>query len=70
MRRGELGISTVSSLAGFSFGVGIRIKQFQIDYGFGSYHIAGAAHHLGLTVNINEFLQGTGKSKKANKPKS
>ena len=31
MRRGELTSSTLNDLAGFSFGIGIRIKQFQID---------------------------------------
>jgi len=57
MRRGELGVSTLNNLSGFSFGIGIRIKQFEIDYGFGSYHFAGAAHHFGLSVNLNELLR-------------
>jgi hypothetical protein len=61
MRRGELGVTSINSLSGFSFGLGIRIKQFQIDYGFGSYHAAGAAHHLGLSVNLSEFLKGSTK---------
>lgn len=58
MRRGELGVSTLNNLSGFSFGLGIRVKQFQFDYGFGSYHFAGAAHHLGLSVNLSEFMKG------------
>lgn len=56
MRRGELGISTLNNLSGFSFGCALRIKQFQLDYGFGSYHVAGAAHHFGLSINLNQLL--------------
>lgn len=58
MRRGELGIATTNNLSGFSFGAALRIKQFQLDYGFGSYHVAGAAHHFGLSVNIDQLIKG------------
>lgn len=64
MRRGELSSSSVNDLAGFSFGIGIRVKQFQIDYGFGSYHFAGAAHHFGISVNLDEILKGAYRKKK------
>lgn len=57
MRRGELGISTLNNLSGFSFGAAVRIKQFQLDYGFGSYHVAGAAHHFGLSINLDQILR-------------
>lgn len=57
MRRGELGITTTNTLSGFSFGCALRIKQFQLDYGFGSYHVAGAAHHFGLSVNLDQILR-------------
>lgn len=63
MRRGELGISTLNNLSGFSFGCAIRIKQFQLDYGFGSYHVAGAAHHFGLSINLNQLLLNGRKKK-------
>ncbi len=56
MRRGELGISNLNNLSGFSFGCALRIKQFQLDYGFGSYHVAGAAHHFGLSINLDQLL--------------
>lgn len=56
MRRGELGIATLNNLSGFSFGCAIRIKQFQLDYGYGSYHVAGAAHHFGLSINLDQLL--------------
>ena len=64
MRRGELGISTLNNLSGFSFGCALRIKQFQLDYGFGSYHVAGAAHHFGLSINLDQILSNGRKNKK------
>lgn len=67
MRRGELVSASLSDISGFSFGVGIRIKQFQIDYGFGGYHYAGAAHHFGISINLDEILKGA--YKKENNPK-
>ncbi len=54
-RRKELSVSSLRSLAGFSAGVGIRIKMFSIDYGFGSYHIAGSTQHVGISTNIARF---------------
>jgi hypothetical protein len=63
MRRGELGISTLNNLSGFSFGCAIRVKQFQLDYGFGSYHVAGAAHHFGLSINLDQLLLNGRKKK-------
>jgi len=69
MRRGELVTSGLSDISGFSFGAGIRIKQFQIDYGFGGYHFAGMAHHFGLSVNLNEILNGAWKKGNGKKKK-
>lgn len=54
-RRKELSLSTFRSIAGFSFGVGIKIKQFNLDYGLGYYHLAGANNHLSILTNINRF---------------
>ncbi|BDS13738.1 type IX secretion system protein PorQ [Aureispira anguillae] len=64
MRRGELLSANLSDIAGFSFGCGLRIKQFQLDYGFGGYHFAGSAHHFSLAVNLDAILKGAWKKKK------
>lgn len=58
-RRKELTIGSLRSLAGFSAGVGIKIKQFGIDYGFGAYHIAGSTHHVGISTHISRFKEKT-----------
>lgn len=49
LRRAELSARNLRSLAGLSAGFGMKIKRFRLNYGFGSYHIAGAAHHFGLS---------------------
>ncbi len=56
-RRKELTVGSLRSLAGFSGGIGIRIKQFSIDYGFGSYHIAGSTQHIGISTHISRFQE-------------
>lgn len=54
-RRKELSLSTFRSMAGFSLGFGIKIKQFNLDYGLGYFHLAGANNHLSIATNINRF---------------
>jgi hypothetical protein len=54
-RRKELAVSTLRSFGGFSIGVGIRIKQFAIDYSFATYHIAGSTNHIGISTNLDRF---------------
>lgn len=56
MRRKELSLLDFRSLAGFSGGVGISIKGFKLDYGLGYFHVAGAAHHLTISTDMNRFL--------------
>ena len=54
LRRQELKVSTFRSLGGFSFGFGMHIKRFQLDYGLGFYHLEGATNHLGITILLGE----------------
>lgn len=55
LRRGELSIPNANSLAGFTVGVGFKIKQIRIDYGYASYHVAGGANHFTISTNLNSF---------------
>jgi hypothetical protein len=55
MRQGELGVSGLRTLAGFSAGVGLKVYKFRIDYGLMAYHIAGTRHHFGISTNLSEF---------------
>jgi hypothetical protein len=55
MVRKELSVTNFRSRSGFSFGVGIKIKRFRIDYGRGVYHFAGGLNHLSVSTNLKEF---------------
>ncbi|HRG22002.1 MAG TPA: type IX secretion system protein PorQ [Saprospiraceae bacterium] len=59
-RRQELNLSTFRSMAGFSLGFGLKIKQIGIDYGLGYYHLAGATNHLSLVTNLDRFKRKSG----------
>jgi len=52
----ELTVRNYRSLAGFSFGAGVKISRFRIDFGYGSYHLGGSVVHFGLGTNLKEFF--------------
>jgi hypothetical protein len=53
-RRSELAIEEKPGLVGFSWGVGFRIKRFQISYGSARYHLAGSSNHITISTNISQ----------------
>lgn len=57
-RRSELRLrdGSKSGLVGFNFGVGIKVKKFQIDYGRSIYSLAGSTNHLSISTNFSELM--------------
>lgn len=55
LRKKELSVNTLRSLAGWSLGFGMKVKRFRIDYGHAFYHIGGSTNHFTLSTNIQEF---------------
>lgn len=53
--RREMQVENFGSLAGFSFGAGIKVNRFRLDYGRMIYHIAGGVNHLSIQTNFQEF---------------
>lgn len=51
----EMGVESYRSLAGFTYGVGIKINRFRLDYGRMQYHLAGGINHLSISTNFREF---------------
>jgi len=49
-KKRELKLGTGSGLAGFSFGGGILIKEYLIDYSFNSYGKIGGMHRISIGV--------------------
>jgi len=55
LKQGEMAVSGLRSLAGFSAGFGVKIYKFNIDYGFSSQQLGGTMHHFGISTRLNEF---------------
>lgn len=58
LRHKELTPANLRSLAGFTFGLGLKINRFRLDYGREVWQLAGGVHHIGISTNINEFIKG------------
>jgi hypothetical protein len=56
LRKRELTVRNYRSLAGFSGGIGVKIKRFRVDFGYASYHLAGGVVHLGVGTNLRDFF--------------
>jgi hypothetical protein len=58
MRRQELRSANRGGIAGFSFGLGIKVKMFRFDYALSSFHAVGPTHQFTLATNIGSFAKG------------
>ncbi len=52
IKRDELKVASSAGLGGFSFGVGIDVKGYDVDYAFNSMGDIGAVHRIGVTAVI------------------
>ncbi len=41
--------------SGMSFGFGLRLKKFDINYAYSNYHYASGTNFISISVNLNEF---------------
>lgn len=57
LRRQELKTTTFRGRGGFSFGVGFNIKKIKIDYGIGTYHLAGAVNHISIRYDMGRIFK-------------
>jgi len=58
LRQREMRIRNFRTFAGFSFGFGLKIKQFRLDLGQSNWHLAGGVTHLTISTNLREFKRG------------
>ncbi|MFN8700311.1 MAG: type IX secretion system protein PorQ [Flavobacteriales bacterium] len=54
-RRQELKLSDRPATAGLSFGFGLMVRRFRIDYGRAIYHAAGPANHFTVSTNLGSW---------------
>lgn len=55
-RHQEMGIEGYKSMAGFSFGGGIKLYKFQVGFGMTQYQLKNYAYHFSITTNLNDFI--------------
>lgn len=53
-RRQELKFDDKVSTVGFSFGFGVKVKRFRLDYAISRFHLAGSSNLFSLGINLNE----------------
>jgi len=56
-RRNELKIKERASTVGFSWGIGIKISKFHINYSRSNFHIAGSTNHFAISTDLDNFFK-------------
>lgn len=51
-RRSELKIGTTAGIAGFNAGLGIKISDYQFNYGYSSLGLVGGWHRVGISTSL------------------
>ncbi len=59
-RRQELKVTTQAAMVGFSWGFGITISKFQINFSRSTYHLAGSLNHFSVATNLASFYRKKG----------
>ena len=54
-RRAEMKVVTKPGMVGFSWGIGVRISKFKINYSRSRYHLEGSPNYLTLSIDIDAF---------------
>lgn len=54
-RRSELKVEDKLGMVGFSWGIGVRISKFKINYSRSTYHLVGSPNYLSLSFNLDSF---------------
>lgn len=58
-RRQEMKVESRLSTVGFSWGFGLKISRFQLQYGRSNYHLAGAPNHISISTSLHDLFQRT-----------
>ena len=56
-RRHELTVNSFLAMVGFSWGIGIKMSHFYINYGRATYHLVGAPNYFSISTNISKFYK-------------
>ena len=56
-RRQELKVNSYLGMVGFSWGLGIKISHFTINYGRSSYHLHGSPNYFSFSTSFSKFYK-------------
>lgn len=56
-RRQEMKVQSRLSTVGFSWGLGVRISRFHLNYGRANYHLAGAPNHISISTSLQDLFR-------------
>ncbi len=56
-QRKELNVNSLRTMSGFSFGVGIKVNRFRLDFSRTANHIGAGITHLTLSTNLQSFTR-------------
>ncbi|WP_372752606.1 type IX secretion system protein PorQ [Labilibaculum sp.] len=54
-RNAELKIDEKVSTVGFTWGFGLKVSHFRINYASARYHLAGASNHFSISTRLSDF---------------
>lgn len=57
-RGNELSVEGIRSFSGLTYGFGIRMNAFRLEFGHANYHTSGGANHFSLIINLDRLIQG------------
>lgn len=55
LRRRELGITDFAGSTGFSWGFGLKLSKFFINYGSANYHLGNSSNQFSILTNLSDF---------------
>ena len=56
-RRQELKVDSYLGMVGFSWGLGIKISHFKINYGRSTYHLHGSPNYFSFSTDFSKFYK-------------
>ncbi len=55
-RRQEMKIDSRMSTVGLSWGVGLRVARFHLNYGRSNHHLAGSTNHISISTSLSDLF--------------
>ncbi|BAX79654.1 type IX secretion system protein PorQ [Labilibaculum antarcticum] len=54
-RRAELKVDEKTSTVGFTWGFGVKVSRFHINFASAKYHLAGTSNHFSISTRLSDF---------------